>query len=308
MLYTTVTSEPKNEVYKELVNKLNAGGNVEEVYREIKELCESCRPSSPIACVELCQIWKLKREYRNTFEALEKKPNLTDLLNLLENDKRLRIIEILIEKPHPLQELRDQLEEMGYSHSAKLLRDKYVKPLADAGLIEEESGLLRVTANGESIYNIFTKSEVTKLSLNSKGYEEKILKTLLSEPKPYDDLAKIVPTNSLYRSLNRLQRQGLVAKANLSGHMFYYRTKRRPTRKLSQPELAIFTALPKEGMSVRDLSEKAGMNAGSVYKYLKRLRYKRHVRKDEKAALYELTDAGKCLAQSLNVAHNLIQG
>jgi len=53
---------PLSKVYKDLVKKLETGENREAVFMEIREVCENCRPLSPIMCVELCQIWRLKRE------------------------------------------------------------------------------------------------------------------------------------------------------------------------------------------------------------------------------------------------------
>lgn len=301
MLYTTVSSESKNAAYKKLVQKLNAGEDKEEICRKIKEFCENCRPSNPITCMELCEIWGLKKELRETLEALDKKPNLTDLLNLLQDKKYLRILEILIENPCSQKELKNRLESTGITYKIKILCDEYITPLVDAELIVEEAGLIRLTSNGKSIYNIITKNEIAEISLNFQGYEEKILGILLTEPKSYEDLETIIPTTALYRSLSSLQKQGLIEKSDLSGVSLFFKTKRRPTRKLPPSEIAIFKALPKEGISAKDLSEKVGMKTESVYKHLRLLRYKRHVRKVENVADYRLTEAGKCLAQSLNI-------
>jgi DNA-binding IclR family transcriptional regulator len=70
--------------------------------------------------------------------------------------------------------------------------------------------------------------------------------------------------------------------------------------------MKIFKALPKEGITVKDLSEKVGLNVGGLYRYLRRLRYKRHVKKEEKPTLYSITKAGMALEQSLNIARKLI--
>ena len=71
--------------------------------------------------------------------------------------------------------------------------------------------------------------------------------------------------------------------------------------------MRIFKALPKEGISVRDLTEKVGISARRVYKYLRWLKHKRHVEKAEKTAFYKVTDAGRRVAQSLNTADKRIQ-
>jgi len=294
-----------SKVYKDLVKKLETGENREAVFMEIKEICENCRPLSPIMCVELCQIWRLKREYRDAFLLVEK-PSLPELLNLMKNSRRLKIMESLIEKPFSLKDIRDGLKEIGYYHSLSTLRDNYITPLEDADFIQKEDNLYKITSRGKIIYNVLINSEITKLPIQSR-YDEKILMTLLSGPKSYNELTEIVPNGSLYRSLKRLKRSDLIIKTNLSGHIFYFATKRRPTRRLSPTEMRIFKALPKEGISVRDLTEKVGISARRVYKYLRRLRHKRHVEKVEKTTFYRVTDAGRRLAQSLNAAYNLIQ-
>ena len=71
--------------------------------------------------------------------------------------------------------------------------------------------------------------------------------------------------------------------------------------------MRIFKALPKEGISVRDLRKKVGISVRRVYKYLRQLRYKRHVEKVKKTAVYKVTDVGRRLAQSLSTAYTLIQ-
>lgn len=299
-------TDNKNEIYKELVSRLKAGESREALSREIEAVCEECRPLSPVICVDLCPIWKFKREFHESFQSPVKQ-DLTDILRITKNSRRLKILEAVIEEPYSLEDLREALKETGYNHSLTTLRNYYVKPLVDAGLLKVEDDLYEITTWGENAYNILTKSEVADLPIDFKGYDEKILDGLLSEPKSYNELAGIVPRGSLQRSLKRLQSRNLIAKSDLSGRVYYFKTKRRPTRKLSPTEMKIFKALPKEGISAKDLQEKVGVNIRRIYKYLRRLRYKRHVKKGEKIALYNITDAGRSLVQSLNVANNLIQ-
>ncbi len=303
----TAKAITKKELYKDFDSKLKRGENQKTVLRDITETCESCRPLNPIICVESCPIWTLKRKYREAFKDLAEKPSLTDFLHLTKNERRLKILERLHEKPCTLEELHEHLKNAGYSHSLNILRHHYVRPLADVSFVEEQNGVYAITFKGKSIYNLLTTSEIAKLSTHSQGYDEKILKNLLSGPKTYDDLREIVPNGSLRRSLRRLQKSNFLFKPTLNGRIFYFATKKRPTRKLSQTEMKIFKALPPEGLSTKDISEKAGISMRRVYEYLKRLKYKRHVRKEEKTAVYRLTDAGKSLAQSINLAYSLIQ-
>ncbi len=295
-------TENKNEIYNELAKRLKAG---ETIDTEIVTVCRDCRPSSPVICVELCPIWRLKRELHEAPKP-SVKHNLIDILRTTKDSRRLKILKTLMERPYSLKELRVALRVMGIYNDHKAIRN-YTKPLVDAGFIKVEGDQYKITPWGKNASNILTTSEITELPPNLKWYDEKILAALLSEPKSHEELVEIVPRESLYRSLRRLQSRDLIAKSNLSGRIFYFKAKRRPTRKLTPTEMKIFKALPKEGISVKDLHEKIGVNRRRIYKYLRRLRYKRHVKKGQKKILYKITDAGRSLAQSLNVANNLIQ-
>lgn len=303
----TAKAITKKELFKDFDRQLKLGENQAAVLRAITETCDSCRPLNPIMCVESCPIWTLKRTYRAAFEDLAEKPSLTDLLRLSKNEGRLQILKRLNDKPGTLQELREHLKHAGHSYSKNTLRHRYIQPLVDVSVVEEQNGVYTITINGKSIFNLLTTSEVMKLSTSSQGYDELLLKHLLSGPKTYEDLRDVVPNGALRRSLRRLQKNNFVVKPTLNGRIFYYATKKRPTRKLSPTEMKIFKALPSEGLSAKDLSEKVGISMRRVYKYLKQLKYKRHVRKEEKTAVYRLTDAGTSLAQSIKLAYNLIQ-
>ena len=307
MLYTS-DPEVRNKAYNELVGKLIAGESRGSLYEDIKELCENCRPLNPVICKELCQMWELKRELHDVSNnATGTKFSLTDLLKLMRNSRRQKILEVLTKKPCTLMELRSELVQSSYHHSANLLRDQYVEPLLAAGLVTKEKEQYKISYIGEGMHNIFSQSGIAQLSIHLNEYEEKILISLLSGSRSYDELTKIVPRRSLHRSLRRLLRNDLIIKSNVSGRVFYFRAKRRPTRKLSPTGIKIFKALPKEGISVQNLSEKTGISVRGIYTHLRRLRYKRHVKKEKKTNLYRLTDTSKYLANSLNVAHDFLQ-
>jgi len=71
----------------------------------------------------------------------------------------------------------------------------------DMGFIKVDDDLYKITSWGENAYNVLTKSEVADLSLDVKGYDEKILVGLLSGSKSYNELVGIVRRGSLDRSL-----------------------------------------------------------------------------------------------------------
>lgn len=134
-----------------------------------------------------------------------------------------------------------------------------------------------------------------------------MLKTLSNGVNTYDALAKVVPRKELPRVLKRLSLKGFIVKNNQLGRVFYFKAKRRPTRKLSPTELRIFYTIPKnDGISVKELSSNVGINIRRTYKYLRRLRFKRHVLKHEKLVTFALTPKGNNLVKSINTMLNII--
>lgn len=303
MLYTSQV----NGTYTEMLNKLKYGQGSEAVLKEIQEICENCRPSSPIMCIELCEIWKLKREYRDEYAALQNKPNLIILLKAAQHGIRRQILEMLLEKPTSLLEIYEALKTTDSHLSLNHTRDKHIQPLIETNLIHQEDEHYYITTTGKNIYTILTNSELDKYPLHESGHDEEVLRALYSNPHTYNELTEVIPKNSVYRSLNRLQEQGLIVKSEFSGRVVYFATKRRPTRKLSPIEAQIFKALIKEALPVKDISEKVGVSVRRVYEYLKQLRYKQHVGKEEKPILWKITEKGKVIAESLNIAYNMLQ-
>lgn len=293
----------RNNTYKELAEQLKTGEDTEEAYKKINELCTSCRPASPLMCVELCQIWRLKREFHDTLEAIANKPRPIDVLNTVRDEKCLKILGVLNEKQYSLEELEQEFE----GARSNQFGGYCINPLMEAGLIRKEDSLYEITTTGKNAYDLLTKSGIASLPVIGKEHEEEILEVLSSGPKSHDELLKALPNVPLSPTLEKLRRLGIIALSGPSGRVLYYKTKRRPTRKFSPTELKVFKALPKEGISASDLSKKVGISEGRVYRYLRLLRFKRHVRKAEAAEVYELTDAGRDLVESLNVAYSLIQ-
>ena len=306
MSHLIVQAITKKELYKDFDRQLKRRENRDAVLRAITATCASCRPPNPIICVESCPIWTLKRKHRDAFEALAAQSSPTDLLRLATDERRLNLLEALHERPCTLEELREHLKHAGYSPRLNVLRHRYVTPLADASFIQERAGVYTLTRKGKSIYTLITTNDIAKLSLPSQGSDEKLLKALLAGPQTYEALRDVVPHGALRQSLRRLQKKALLVTPTLTGRVFYYATKKRPTRKLSSTELKVFKALPPEGLSAKDLRDRVGISLRRVYTYLTRLKYKRHVRKETKAAVYRLTEAGQRVAQAITLTSSLI--
>jgi len=294
----------RNEAYKEFLNKLNLNKNREHLYREITEFCEKCQPLSPITCVELCQIWNLKKEFRDS-DFVQKTPMFLDLIKIARNSNNLKILKTLMSGPVTIHDLLNVLKKSRYSQSFKDLNNSHIKQLSEYALIEKQDNELTITRKGMKIYNLLTKSEI-KLPADFNVEDEDVLNALSFGTKSYSELVNQIPKGRINLSLKRLQENNLIVKIGTSGNLLYFKTKRRPTRKLSPIELKIFSSLTKDGTTIKDLSKNLGLDFNQLSQNLRLLGYKRHVKTEEQPILYDLTNEGKSLMMSLNIAKKLI--
>ncbi len=300
------TATTKKELYRDFDRQLKRPENRAAVLRALASTCDACQPPNPIMCVESCPIWTLKRKHHDALEDLADRPALTDLLRLAQTDRRLTILEALCEQPATLAELHAYLTRAGSAPRRSELRRRDLAPLLDAALLTERGGVYALTPHGTRIYRLLTTSGLAKLPLPTHETDEQILQALLASPQPADALRGVVPVSALRRGLRRLQKQGLLETPALTGRVFYHATKKRPTRKLTPTELKVFKAVSTEGLSAKDVSAHVGISLRRVYTYLRRLKYKQHVRKEERPPLYQLTEVGQRVAHALTQASRLI--
>ena len=304
MLYSLLQPTPSKDTYNRLIARLQAGENPKEVYEEIEEYCRQCNPSNPMTCLESCELWTLKK--KNQDYAKNGVGNETDLLNTIKNTRRIRILKNLSAQPSSLKDLQQKLKEEGLYRSQNSL-SHYLMSLVKLHLLEEEGKVYRLTEKGIKISEIIDKETFQELPSESKGYEEAVLKTLNNRACTYADLAAVIPRKVLSRVLRRLMLKSFIVKDSSCDRVFYFLAKRRPTRRLSPTELRIFHAIPKnDGISVRELSGRVGISIRRTYKYLRRLRIKRHVLKHKKDVTFTLSPKGISLVKSINTVLNII--
>jgi hypothetical protein len=82
-------------------------------------------------CVERCDVWKVKNEIIEVKRLLSRKDHISKLLNVLKNDRRLKILGALTERPRSVKELQKYLSKRGYHHSRSTISNAYLKPLLD---------------------------------------------------------------------------------------------------------------------------------------------------------------------------------
>jgi predicted transcriptional regulator len=279
---------------------IDEGCTLGQTLQVMEERCKSCNVTSPMLCMGQCDTWKVKKELREVNKILSESDHGLRLLNALKNNRRLIMLNILMERPLSLDDLQKKLKEHGYQHSQKTIND-YLQPLTRAGLVEEDDKRFRLTLYGRRINEAVAKHGFAeRLPIHSGGYEEKILRSLLEGPRTREELLEIAPSKSMSRTLKRLQKPNLVLNNSPSDRVFYFRTKRAPTmERLSPTQKRIREAIPQTGISARALSKDAEINLRRVYKYLRNLRGKKLVFRRNMPLCYELTEKGKASAKFL---------
>lgn len=89
-------------------------------------------------CVECCDVWKVKNEVLEVRQYVSRKGHVLKLFNVLKNERRLRILDALTEKPRSVKELQECLSKINYQHSRSTISHAYINPLLEVGLIKRE--------------------------------------------------------------------------------------------------------------------------------------------------------------------------
>ena len=266
----------------------------------MKERCKDCSIITPMTCVEQCETWKVKKELHKTTKLLAEPNHRLKLLNTIKNKRRLTILNILKTRSLSIENLQKKLKDFKYSHSRKTIH-QYIKPLINEGLVKETNERLTLTLYGQKIIEaVRWHSFEGQLPINSRGKEERILKSLLDGTKTRGELLQIAPTNSLSRVLERLRKLNLMYSDSPSDRILYFRTK-RPTHleRISPTQKRICAAIPQAGTSARTLSKSVGINLRRTYKYLRNLRGKKLVFRREVPHNFKLTEKGRKIAEFL---------
>jgi DNA-binding HxlR family transcriptional regulator len=268
--------------------------------------CRGCKTSSPMVCVERCDVWRVKHEILETRRVVSQSDHVHRLLNVLKNRRRLRVLDLLCERARDVKELQREMRAIGFRHSRRTIVEAYVMPMIGAGLVREDGALFRVTFYGRKLHDVLVGrgSLTVLLPVHSCCYEEAVLREL-TQPKTFNELAARVPKKSLSRILMRLRARGLLAKNQRIDYVFYHRVKGKPKVRLSPTERRVFDAIPQEGIAVRALFKVVGINLRRTYKYLRRLRAKKLVFALRVPRTYELTVQGREIVNTMDEMEKL---
>ncbi|NWG10404.1 winged helix-turn-helix transcriptional regulator [Candidatus Bathyarchaeota archaeon] len=270
--------------------------------------CKNCRPLTPLTCIASCKIWEQKNELRTLYEKMKNPNFMINLLNTLKNKRRLQILDLISKSKQSVPRLQKELKISGYYHSQQTIAKEYLMPLINVGLAKENENLYSSTLFGCQL------KEITKnhhdiddiLPAHSECYEEIVLDMMLTKSRTYEDFEGVVPTKSIARTLNRLQKANLVQTTKENDYIFFFRTKRDLHKaEFSPTEERIYQNIPEGGISARKLCEKTKISLRRTYKYLRRLKGKKLVFTRKKPKVYMLTTKGIQLATMLKELHDL---
>jgi len=283
--------------------------STEETLRELEQKCRQCHPLSPLVCVTNCDTWKLKNEYRKSFEKMKAPDFKLDLLNTLKNRRRIQILGTVLKCRYRLDRLQHEMRRLGYRHSQETLLKEYLAPLMNTGLIQEEQEQYYATTFGSQIYGIIESLSEFECVLppHSECHEEQVLHALARGPKSLAELQTEIPFKSIGRVLRRLQEAGLVETEPEKDYVFFFKTQRDPNKEVLSPtERKVHSSILEGGISARKLAKKVQISLRRIYRYVRRLKGKKLVFTRTRTRTYLLTEKGVQLAEALENIQALV--
>jgi predicted transcriptional regulator len=271
--------------------------------RILDEECRKCTPITPLECISRCKIWKMKNELRRLHKAMENPDFMKDLMNVLKNGTRMRLLMTIAKSHYSVRKLQQELRKTGHSHSQDTIVEEYLRPLMEVGLAMEAQDRYYTTTFGGRITELIQGSAniVNLLPPHSECNEETILKGLLSGPKTFEDMNGFVSKRIVSRILRRLKKVGLVETPKERDYIFFFRSKRDPAKeRFSSTENKVYINVLEEGISAQKLAQKTGLTARTTYKYMRGLKGKKLVFTRKMPKAYCLTSKGEKLALVLN--------
>ncbi len=289
---------------------LDESRGIVEILHTLDKECQNCSPVSPLECISNCNVWKLRNELRMLCETMENVNFMRDLLNVLKNETRIAILQTIVKGRYPVGKLQQELKKIGLSHSQETIVEEYLRPLMNVGLAVESQDQYSATTFGsrlsELVRNLPEFTEV--LPSHSEGYEENILKALLSGSKTFEEIKGFVPSKIVSRILKRLKTMCLIETPDERDYIFFFKTKRDKTKEtLTVTEAKVYGNISEEGMSAKKVAQKTGLSLRRTYKYLRGLKGKKLVFARKTPKSYSLTEKGERIAWLLNELQKLVE-
>ena len=91
---------------------VNNTAELVEILKQAESVCQYCENISPMICVERCEIWRAKNEFIEMNTMLSEDDHVHNLLNVVKNDRRQKVIEALSECPLSIRGLQEYLKSI----------------------------------------------------------------------------------------------------------------------------------------------------------------------------------------------------
>ena len=251
----------------------------------LKRYCNSCSVSNPLVCRETCEVWKLKSKQNALRKEIPDQPDRSTITAATRDPESLKFLQLFSQGRMNL-------------HAKTEVSKEHVRELLQAGLIFLDKNTYKLTSAGQKILETLSEYPL-EFSEKTEVHDETVLTLLLGGTNTFESLSQAVPRTELTIALRRLKASGLLDRTSSQGDVLYFTTKRRPTRHLLPTELKVFKDIPKTGITARELSRKLGLTKPATYRYLRRLRYRRHVVRRTQKLAFGLTPKGRQIAQFL---------
>jgi predicted transcriptional regulator len=263
--------------------------------------CRTCTPISPLQCITGCRVYRLKNELRHLWGAMDNPKYMNELINVLKNETRLSILQIIANNRCSLTELQKELKRAGQRHSQETLTE-YLYPLVAVGLVTIEQEEYRATTFGIRLTeSLGVFSEFAKmLPARSECYEETILCSLQEGPKTFKEISDVIDPKIVSRTLKRLRSTRLIKTPKERDYVFFFKTKRDAAMEsLTVNDQKVYDAVACDGVSAGKLAKDTDFSLRIVYKHLRRLKGKKLVFLRRTRKTYGLTCRGQKLALTL---------
>ncbi len=279
-----------------------------EILKNLDSECRNCAPITPLECITRCQVWKLKNELRSLREIMDN-PNFTkELLNVLKNQTRVNILKSMVRTRYSVSRLQQELKKNGHSYSQEAINQEYIQPLVAVGLAAQAREEYYATNFGSQLTQIIGDTlEFANLPVHSECYEEALLSTLMTGPKTFEEIKKLIPPSIASRILKRLRTTGLIESPTERDYVFFFKTKRDPNNEeLTKMEREVYLDIADEGISAKNIAKKIGLSLRRVYKHLRKLKGKKLIFVRITPKPYSLTAKGKEFAGILQELTRLV--
>lgn len=272
--------------------------------------CKNCTTTSPLECINRCQVYKLKNELRKLRETMDNPNYMKELFNALKNETRLHILKAIADGRYSVSQLQQELKKTGHTHSQDTINEEYLQPLMTLGLATESRDEYYATTFGGRLTEILGDFPdfANVLPAHSECYEETLLRSLAAGPKTFEEIEQVISPKIASRILKRLREVGLIETPEDRDYIFFFKSKRDPAKEsLTETERKVYNAIADEGISARKIAKETGLSMRRTYKHLRGLKGKKlvFVRKTPKA--YALTCKGEILASVLEGLSQVVE-